>query len=107
VVVTGGLVTILHYGLLRRSNRRLARPGRLVTRGGLFARVRHPMYLGDGVVYAGLALLAPGPVTLVVFVAGIAGILGQARVEDGWLSRRFGRQHARWRERTGLLLPGA
>ena len=106
VVVIGGLVTIGHYAALRRCNRCVARPAELVTRGGLFARVRHPMYLGDLLVYAGLALLAPGPATLAALGVGALAIVRQARLEDRWLARRFGDTHARWRGHTRLLLPG-
>lgn len=105
LVVTGALLTLWHYFLLKSSAGDLSRPSRLVNDRGLFTVVRHPMYLGDILLYAGLAMLAADGVAFVLASLGIAGIVGQAVMEDRAMRTRFGDEFDAWKRRTGLLVP--
>jgi len=106
LVVAGALVTLGHYVLMKRRIRNLSSPAELITDAGLFRYVRHPMYTGDLVTYTGLTLLAPGVLSLPVLVVALYALRRQARIEDRHMADTFGEQHARWRERTALLIPG-
>lgn len=106
LVVTGGVVVLSHYILLKRGNASVSTPTTLVTRLGLYRWVRHPMYLGDVLVAVGLTLLAPGPVSGVVLLVLVVSIWRQARIEDARNAACFGTAYDEWCRRTGRLLPG-
>ena len=105
VVLAGAATTLWHFRLLKSTAGNLARPERLVSDRGLFKVIRHPMYLGDIVLYAGLAMLASDAVGAVLAAIGIVAIVGQARVEDRAMHARFGDEFDAWKQRTGLLVP--
>ena len=99
-VIAGGLVAIYHSRLLTYAKRR---GETLVTRGGLYPWIRHPMYTGDMILYAGLALLAPGMISTALAVAGWYALWRQAMVEDTESLQAHGAAFADWQSRTRLL----
>jgi len=74
---------------------------------GIYARIRHPMYLALWLHSIGQALVLPnwiaGPAYLVTF-----GLLYVLRVgaEERMLLERFGKQYEDYKARTKRLLPG-
>ncbi len=104
-VLIGAGITIYHYYLLTRDNRDISQPETLLIHPGLYRVLRHPMYLGDMVLYAGLFLLASGWPALIVFLLGIYALYRQAQVEDDYLQSRFGEAFCNWRDSSGLLWP--
>ena len=58
LVLTGGIKTLLHHRIVAGACAG-NQPARLVDSGGLYGWVRHPMYLGDCLLYAGMGLLVP------------------------------------------------
>ena len=106
LAVGGGLVHLWHQWLLRRRRPPPAVGAGLVTDAGLYRWVRHPVYLGDLLLYGGLALLAPNGPGLLLLAAGTAAILWQCRTEDRRLALSHGEAHRQWRTRTRLILPG-
>ena len=68
---------------------------------GIFARSRNPIYLGDALVLAGLALCWAAPVAILL-VPGFAGIITRRFIlpEEDRLSRKFGADFARYCEKT-------
>jgi len=103
--VTGVFLTLRHYILLKKVNPRLSKPDTLVTQGGLFRHVRHPMYLGDLLTSAGLTLASGLSVPFVLLgLTWIARVL-QSKVEDKRLSASFPDEFRAWKSRTRLLLP--
>ena len=78
------------------------RPG-LIT-DGFFARVRHPNYLGEMMIYGSFALLAGHPVPWVV----LAWVWGGTFLPNMWTKEARMSRHAGWAEyraRSGLLWP--
>lgn len=107
LVAAGALISLGHYALLKRSARgRLDAPEVLVTRGGLFGRVRHPMYLGDVLLANGLVLLHPDAIGLMLLMVIAGSVEVLSRREDASLAARFPGEHAAWRARTWRLWPG-
>lgn len=102
IAVVGGTITVFHHRLLRRARRNDGAP-KLVTRGGLFPWIRHPMYTGDLLLYAGLALLAPGTVSVGLLLLGVFALYKQARVEDAFLLALHGDRFLDWQRSTRLL----
>jgi protein-S-isoprenylcysteine O-methyltransferase Ste14 len=72
---------------------------------GLYARVRHPGYLGSALANLG-AVLAFGSAVGLAGVALMAWMLAlRVAREEALLARRFGEDYARYRSRTGALIP--
>lgn len=105
-VIVGALVHVVHYGILKRRAGPLEHPDHLVTDAGLFRFVRHPMYLGDLICYAGLAALAGDAIALSLLAVGTVALVAQARHEDAALRTLFPQTFEAWHVRTRLLLPG-
>jgi protein-S-isoprenylcysteine O-methyltransferase Ste14 len=75
----------------------------LVT-SGPYARIRHPLYLGEITHILGIAILSGTPVGLYLFVFAVVMQVARAKIEE----RKFVRtlpEYASYRERTGFLLP--
>jgi protein-S-isoprenylcysteine O-methyltransferase Ste14 len=73
---------------------------------GPYSLVRHPIYVANVFVAAGLLLLLREPVATCVGIALIACIYAAiGAAEDAFLAERFGETHARWRARTPAFLP--
>lgn len=105
LVLIGGGATLGHYVLLERALK-TAGERRLVTSGGLFRWLRHPMYLGDAILYLGFALYPATPVSLAAYPIAAWALVAQARREDAAMAEAFGTEHEHWQCRSWLLVPG-
>ena len=87
------------------SNVQLFESHQLVTRG-VYARVRHPMYLALILFGLGQALIVPNWIAGPACLAGTA-LLYMLRVtpEEEMLRRQFGVKYAEYEARTGRLFP--
>lgn len=101
LVLAGGGFAIWHHLIMKRARRQAAGLAVLVRSGGLFSRIRHPIYLGDMVLYAGFAVYPATIVSLALLAVAFWAIRRQAVREDAELAESFGEQHAAWRARTG------
>jgi protein-S-isoprenylcysteine O-methyltransferase Ste14 len=99
LVIAGAGTTIGHY---------VAFAGRvgLITDAALFRWIRHPMYLGDLLLYLGFALYPATPVGIVAYGVAVIALVRQALREDHAMDARYGGEHVQWRGRTWLLVPG-
>ena len=101
LVLGGGGFAIWHHLIMKRARRLGAGQPVLVGSGGLFARIRHPIYLGDMVLYAGFAVYPATIVSFALLAVAFWAIRRQAVREDAEVAESFGAQHAAWRARTG------
>ena len=76
----------------------------LVTRGP-FRVVRHPIYLFQVVMLAGVAPLLPTLLSLVILVLHLACVLTTAADEEAYLVTVHGQAYRDYCSRTGRLLP--
>jgi protein-S-isoprenylcysteine O-methyltransferase Ste14 len=72
---------------------------------GPYKYLRHPIYSGILLGLVGTALAAGRYRALLGVALAFLGFWWKARQEDAWLSRAFGEQFERQRQRTGRLLP--
>jgi protein-S-isoprenylcysteine O-methyltransferase Ste14 len=72
--------------------------------GGIYAVVRHPMYLALVVASVGWALAMASTLAALAAVALVAWLNGKARREEAWLMDRYP-EYAAYRRRTGRFLP--
>jgi protein-S-isoprenylcysteine O-methyltransferase Ste14 len=93
----------------RRSSGRNTRKGQVadvLNTTGLYSVVRHPLYLANGIVFAGLLLATTSP--WFVLAGGLAFLLYYERIaysEEEFLLGRFGARYRAWADATPALLP--
>ncbi|TQE92843.1 MAG: hypothetical protein FKY71_18950 [Spiribacter salinus] len=105
LVLAGGGFAIWHHLIMKRARRLAAGQPVLVCAGGLFGRIRHPIYLGDAVFYTAFAVYPATAVSLGLLVVALWALRRQAEREDAEMAETFGEQHAAWRARTGRFWP--
>jgi protein-S-isoprenylcysteine O-methyltransferase Ste14 len=81
-----------------------ARPGLVTT--GLYAYTRNPIFLSMLVTLVGYVLMLPTRLSLVLLLAGYAGIRAQIGAEETYLSRAYGDAYLAYARRVGRLVPG-
>jgi protein-S-isoprenylcysteine O-methyltransferase Ste14 len=99
----GAAFSIWAISKLKRSFGLRAAVRKLVTTGP-YARIRHPLYLGEIVHIFGIAILSATPVGLYLFVGAVVLQVVRAKVEE----RKFLRtipEYAHYKARTGFLWP--
>lgn len=103
LVVSGGAITLWHYRVLSRARSR----SEWARGGGLYRYIRHPMYLGDGLTYLGIALLWSAPLAAVLYVGFLGALVMLIRQEEQQLLVEYGEAYADWQRQTWALLPGS
>lgn len=73
---------------------------------GLFRVVRNPIFSGILVMLAGVVLIVPGVCSITLWIAALAAISWQTRIEERHLLALHGEAYLRYAERTGRFLPG-
>ncbi len=105
VLMTIGLVVmVIGLASLGRSFGIMPRARGLV-QSGLYRWVRHPIYLGEFLVFAGILILAISPLTLTVYAVFVAVQVYRLVMEERTLSEAYP-SYVEYRTRTARLLPG-
>ncbi len=74
---------------------------------GFFAHVRNPIFTGMCLALAGLAALAPTPLTITAAIVVVAAVQLQVRaVEEPYLLATHGSAYAAYTARVGRFVPG-
>ena len=76
----------------------------LVTRGP-YRMVRHPIYLFQGVILIGVAILLPAPLAFIILPVHLACVWVKASDEEAHLVTSHGQSYVDYCARTGRLLP--
>ncbi len=71
---------------------------------GPYSRVRHPSYTSYFLSFAGLILMLPSMVTLVMLL-GYPGYYFISLIEEKHLTQHFGEQYKKYMTRTGRFVP--
>jgi protein-S-isoprenylcysteine O-methyltransferase Ste14 len=72
---------------------------------GPYRRIRHPIYTGLLLLFLGNAMLVGDWRGLLAVAIVFASFWRKLRVEEAWLTERFGPAYRDYRARTGALLP--
>lgn len=106
-----GIIILLVSGLVAWTGMVLifgtARDIQHVVRQGVFARVRHPIYLSEILLYLGLLLLNISLAALGVWMIGIAFLHYISRYEEKVLLNKFGDEYRRVHARRAHVLSAA
>jgi protein-S-isoprenylcysteine O-methyltransferase Ste14 len=73
---------------------------------GIYSIVRHPLYLSNFVIWAGIAMLPHSALLTIICV--FAFFLNYERIiiaEEAFLSEKFGDEFTQWAEKTPALIP--
>lgn len=99
----GLLLGISALGLFHRKGTKPEpwKPSSALVTAGAYRFTRNPMYLGMLLLYAGVALIVGGPLTIgpfvLVFLILNFYVIGR---EEAYLTRRFGNAYAKYQERV-------
>ena len=104
MILVGTTMAILAVLDLGRSMSIMPEARRLVT-GGLYARIRHPLYLSEEIAVVGLCLQFRNWLTLPILLVHLYFQIRRMDWEEGILARAFA-GYAEYRQRTYRLLPG-
>lgn len=77
----------------------------VVIRKDVFSVIRHPMYLSEVLLYAGLLSLSLSIAGAAVFVIVVIFLLSLCRYEERLLIERFGDEYRRYMEEVPMWLP--
>jgi protein-S-isoprenylcysteine O-methyltransferase Ste14 len=105
LIILGTLWTIWSLTALGRCFGLFPEARGLVT-SGPYRLVRHPVYLGEIISAAGLLLVKPNAVMVLIFVVFVGLQYWRAVFEERALSRVFPREYATYARRVPQLIPG-
>jgi protein-S-isoprenylcysteine O-methyltransferase len=108
VMVAGIAVRIWAVGTLGRYYTRtlLTAEGQEVVTAGPYAKVRHPGYLGDILMWSGFGVLSDNLAVALLFpIMFVAIYLYRIRVEEGMLVKALGDDYVQYQKRTYRLVP--
>lgn len=83
-----------------------AQKAEVVNTTGIYSIVRHPLYLGNFVIWLGLSLFTESPFFIVIFI--LAFWLYYERImfaEEQFLKRKFGKEYEEWANKTPSFFP--
>jgi protein-S-isoprenylcysteine O-methyltransferase Ste14 len=99
-VLVIGLAYIQRGGINKRIGAKS-----LVT-DGVFAHCRHPLYVGNFLLFAGLMLIWNAPAAYVFGLGGVGlSLYAMARAEEAFLHRTFGAEYALYCRRVNRFVP--
>lgn len=104
-IVPGILIIVLALYLLSRSHIVFEVKAPKVVDYGLYARVRHPMYLGSILMYLGFWVTTLSLLSLIPLLAAIVGYNYLASKEEELLIAKFGDQYLNYKKRVPKWLP--
>jgi protein-S-isoprenylcysteine O-methyltransferase Ste14 len=104
IMVSGSTFAIIALRFLGRSFSITPEARRLVT-SGLYAYVRHPMYLGELLGSLGMLLLALSPITIAIFSAFVVFQIKRMDYEEHILQLAFP-DYQIYKRHTARLIPG-
>ncbi|MGD8622681.1 MAG: isoprenylcysteine carboxylmethyltransferase family protein [Anaerolineales bacterium] len=76
-----------------------------IVRRGLYAHIRHPLYLGNILLFIACPLFLQSTFTWIITAIGVAGVLRRIRVEEQFLAEQTS-NYKQYKSETWALLPG-
>ena len=100
LVIAAGTLVYKSHGVLH-----VAQSGKRLWTGGVFAHVRHPMYLGAWLAYFGFVLSTLSLASLAMLAIIIPFYDHIARYEERFLENLFGREYTDYKTRVPKWVP--
>jgi protein-S-isoprenylcysteine O-methyltransferase Ste14 len=107
LLALGGTLRIAPVFILgnRFSGLVAIQPGHTLVTTGLYARIRHPSYLGLLVSALGWALAFRSGVGVLLALLLVPPVIARMNSEEALLASRFGEEYEAYRSRTSCLVP--
>jgi protein-S-isoprenylcysteine O-methyltransferase Ste14 len=105
--IAGGIIAMRASQVISVStvaDMRTDRKAELVT-DGIYARVRHPLYLATVIAFGALAFLYPFPVVIVFALSMIAYTMIGALFEERKLLLHYGDEYRDYKKQAGFIIP--
>ncbi len=108
LLVAGGTLRIAPVFILRNRFSGLVaiQPGHTLVTTGLYARIRHPSYLGLLVSALGWCLAFRSGVGVLLTLLFLPPVIARMNSEETLLASEFGAEYEAYRSRTSRLVPG-
>ena len=105
--MVGGAIRVL---ALRRLGEQFSayvtlQPGHRLVEEGIYARIRHPLYLSLVLAGPGVALVFRSQLVWPILCVAVLFVAERIRREEALLASHFGASFSRYRARTWALLP--
>ena len=103
-----GLVLVLGWYLARTSMKAVfgtQRPEPVIIDGGVFKRLRHPMYTGALLFYLGSSLITLSLASALFWLVIIAGYTYISKYEERILIEGFGKDYLNYKKKTWMFFP--
>lgn len=105
----GGILILCIAGYCSFSGMRIVfgevRETPSVIRKGVFNAVRHPVYLGEIVLYQGMCVMSMSLTSYIVAIAAAIFLFYLARFEETLLLSRFGDEYRTYMRDVGMFIP--
>lgn len=101
------LVAIFGFVLFYRHGKpsdQMEETTRLIT-AGMYRYIRHPLYLSLILGGLGVMMKDPGWIPVLLAVLNILALYLTAKIEEGEMIRKFGREYAVYMQKTKLFIP--
>jgi protein-S-isoprenylcysteine O-methyltransferase Ste14 len=86
------------------ADMRTDRKAELIT-GGIYSRVRHPLYLATVLLFSAIALVYPFPIVIVFSLCMILYTMIGAYFEERKLVMHYGDEYLEYKKSAGFILP--
>jgi protein-S-isoprenylcysteine O-methyltransferase Ste14 len=105
-VPIGGVIFLLSFYFMNASHHDIfdSKAEGVVT-GGVYGRVRHPMYLGTHLVYLGLGVITLSLASILVWAITAAYYNTLAIYEENLLVERFGEEYLEYKKNVRRWIP--
>ncbi len=107
LVLFGAYINILARRELARfwSPLSSSNEGQELIKSGIYARVRHPVYLSLLIYFLGVTLVAGNWYGCILFILFLGGLRERIKKEEEELYRKFGEEYEIYAKETPLILP--
>ncbi len=104
-VIIGVLIIVFGFWLMSKSSFVFEGTEPRVVDTGVYARVRHPMYLGMVLVHVGIWFISLSLVTLIPLLMVFFGYNFLASDEERRMEAKFGTEYQEYKKRVGKWIP--
>jgi len=107
LITAGFAIRFVAIATLKRnfSGALRIRADHTLVRSGIYARVRHPAYLGALVLFPGFAIMMSSVLGLLVMLLLVPLLLHRIKLEERMMVERFGREYEDYMRVSNRLIP--
>ena len=107
LLILSAYIVIAGYLLLKRKGKPSVNfeNTSLLVRSGIYAYIRHPLYLSVFLLGTGVVLKDPGPAQLVLGAINLIAVWFTSRIEEREMVEKFGDEYRIYMNETKMFIP--